>query len=121
MSEIELKPCPCCGSEHVEVALYARRRNIQYYIVCIECFIKTNIFDTEREAIDCWNTRKPMERIIERLEELEIMNKNLAEENMTKPYSMGNSIKSNMYLDRMTGVHDAIEIVKEVGVTNEKE
>jgi hypothetical protein len=63
--------------------------------------------------------RKAFERVVERLEELENMNKELAEENITKPYSMGNSIKSNMYIDRMTGVHDSIEIVKEECGINE--
>lgn len=109
MSDIKLLPCPFCNEELEVVGkrrYYAHKTN--------GCILQHLCFETDDvEAIKYWNTRKPMERIVERLEELENMNKELVEEYMKKPYSIDNSIKQNMYLDRMTGVHDAIEFVKE--------
>lgn len=77
MSEIKLLPCPFCGgeaecSEHHEdnggVEVYYRERT--YYLVsCSKCMVTmANEIDKE-SVIKQWNTRKPMERIVERLEE----------------------------------------------------
>ena len=68
MSEIKLLPCPFCGGE---AKLYS---GIGYAVVGCKkedcqgsaCCYKYN---SKKEAIEQWNTRKPMERIIERLEE----------------------------------------------------
>ena len=63
MSDERLKPCPFCGGE-------AKWGNVLHnYIECKECGFETIWYDTEEEAITTWNTRKPMERIVERLEE----------------------------------------------------
>lgn len=69
MSEIKLLPCPFCGGE-------ARLRGERYFqpnvrrnVICKECFSNSGWYKTDEEAIKAWNTRKPMERIIERLEE----------------------------------------------------
>lgn len=65
MSE-KLLPCPFCGGE-AEISLYLGN----YGVACTECM--GAIFPargmTKGEAIKAWNTRKPMERILERLEE----------------------------------------------------
>ena len=72
MSEIKqrLLPCPFCGGE-------ARlESNGQYAVVgCVNsncqgyaCCYK---YDSKKEAIEHWNTRKPMERILTRFEECE--------------------------------------------------
>ena len=39
--------------------------------MCLECRSKTKLYNTKASAIKAWNTRKPMERIAERLEEIE--------------------------------------------------
>ena len=107
MSEIKLLPCPFCGGE---ARVRDCTREEQTTIVngqmhkmcgckdyCVEMFGYT-----EEEAIKKWNTRKPMERIIERLKE----NSNFL------LHEMGDS---KMY----AGNESAIEIVKEECGINE--
>lgn len=61
----ELEKCPFCGEELEIVGnghYYAHKFNgcvLQH--LCFEC--------DDIEAIEAWNTRKPMERIVERLED----------------------------------------------------
>jgi hypothetical protein len=64
-------------------------------------------------------SQKPLQDVVERLKEMKEVYKKLAEKEMEKPFSTYDSIQENMYIDRMTGFHDAIEIVKEVGGMNE--
>ena len=113
MSEIKLLPCPFCG----------RKAELRYnkdgfvYILCANdgCYARTDGCLNENEASRLWNTRKPMERIIERLEEEKRCCEELAEKSMEKPFSMDNSIRTQMFLDRMAGFNDSIQIVKEEG------
>ena len=58
--------------------------------------------DIEQKAIEAWNTRKPMQNIVERLREK-------AKEPMYQHHG------DNYYV----GIYDAIEIVKEEGGLNE--
>jgi hypothetical protein len=84
MSEIELKPCPFCGGEaetyecetsndiyDIDTLGYV---DTEYYMVygvgCCNCGCVIAEMKTEEKAIEAWNTRKPMERIVEQLEEL---------------------------------------------------
>ena len=69
MSEIKLLPCPFCGSHKVSVV------NVAEYgcfiiVKCNNCGCNTSGKSDEHESsvIKKWNTRKPMERIIERIE-----------------------------------------------------
>ena len=61
----QLKKCPFCGGEVVTVE--GAKCN---YVICNICGSESALYDTREEAITAWNTRKPMERIVERLEEL---------------------------------------------------
>ena len=101
MSEIKLKPnnCPCCGEE-LEVI-----DDGQYYAHKINgCILQHLCFRAdEEESIKLWNTRKPMERIVERLEEV-------SHEYITEPSDLGFVTKG-----RRVYLKDAIEIVKEEG------
>ena len=97
--------CPFCGGE--------ARVNIflgNYCVTCENCM--GAIFPargmTEEEAIKAWNTRKPMKRIVERLEETK-----------TKSYVTG--ITANPYeFGACHAMNDAIAIVKEEGGLNEE-
>ena len=74
MSEIKLLPCPFCGGE---ARLQRKGKKREYYVICKKCGCRTPYYKYQfssneklrEEAIATWNTRKPMERIIERLEE----------------------------------------------------
>lgn len=69
MSEIKLKPCPFCGGE----AKINRMPHLwEYSVQCnnVDCIVhpETEGYEKGEEAIEAWNTRKPMERIVEQLE-----------------------------------------------------
>ena len=76
MSETKLKPCPFCGSgaEVVKHSFWDEKKKCfaykTYSIKCNNCFAETySFYDTEEFAIKVWNTRKPMDNIVEQLEE----------------------------------------------------
>lgn len=62
----KLKPCPFCGGE--AVWWDTGDHKYPYQIVCRSCFCETNETQTRSSAIEAWNTRKPMDRIVEQLE-----------------------------------------------------
>ena len=61
----ELKRCPFCGGE---AELDCKGNFKDWFVKCKRCFCKTPIFLLEHFAIVAWNTRKPMDRIVKRLE-----------------------------------------------------
>lgn len=71
MSEIKLLPCPFCGGE-AEVFTsdeIGYLGNDRYTVKCGSCICGTGHYKDRQRAIEMWNTRKPMERIVEQLEE----------------------------------------------------
>lgn len=70
MSEIKLLPCPFCG----------RKAELRYnkdgfaYILCANdgCYARTDGCLNENEASRLWNKRRPIERIVERLEKASV-------------------------------------------------
>ena len=96
----ELKRCPFCGGE----AKLRREMGIMYNVKCGICYCQTGQRAFEDDAIKVWNTRKPMERIIERLEETY----DATHENYMKDRDL-------ITLGRKYGLEHAIEIVKEEG------
>lgn len=72
MSEQKLLSCPLCGGEASIEHDYDYASHPWYYVECDKCGCKTETHVDENgkeQAIKEWNTRKPMERIVERLEE----------------------------------------------------
>ena len=83
MSEIKLLPCPFCGgeAEFYRATIKSNGGWCDSVVVrCKECEARTNrvLYNKQKhgedgeykEASEVWNTRKPMERIVERLEDL---------------------------------------------------
>lgn len=74
MSKIKLLPCPFCGRE-ATTSEKEGIKNIPHgwgWIGCRCCRVFMNYSHGNRGkqlAIEAWNTRKPMERIVEQLEE----------------------------------------------------
>ena len=62
----QLAKCPFCGGEAV---LLKGKCELDNYVMCLRCFTRTKLYNTKEGSIVAWNTRKPMERILERLEE----------------------------------------------------
>lgn len=64
-----LLSCPFCGGE---ATIYGSKTG--YGVMCKDkpfCAILPAGFSTKERAIEVWNTRRPMDRIVEQLEELE--------------------------------------------------
>lgn len=71
MSEIKLKPCPFCGGEaHKRVGFPLDPDGLEmnmYVVGCKTCDIEFTWLWDEKIAIELWNTRKPMENVIEEI------------------------------------------------------
>ena len=53
MSEIELRPCPFCGSEGV----ICNRFEDVHYVECLGCSAKVESYNGLEDAVAGWNTR----------------------------------------------------------------
>ena len=99
----ELKRCPFCGGEAKIDKTIANTVSVE----CTVCHASSRMIlctegDIEQKSIEAWNTRIPMQNIVERLREK-------AKEPMYQHHG------DNYYV----GIYDAIEIVKEEGGMNE--
>ena len=62
--EDRLKPCPHCGAKLEKIKGW-------YAHPTTDCFNATVAFRADsEESIEAWNTRKPMDRIVEQLKEV---------------------------------------------------
>ena len=132
MSKIKLKSCPFCGGEAKLEEYYETcdgRGDRHAKITCLSCLLTMRLtFDEFEEVkkvfkykggyysqnkkfwngmhkklVEKWNTRKPMQEIVERLEEEKV-----------------NIVEGCRYdVDLNTTINRAIEIVKEVGGMND--
>lgn len=97
----ELKPCPFCGGEARITDVFGRTG-----IVCKDCFAEMRGYldMTPEEMTRYWNTRKPMDRIVEQLES-----------QCSKTVSIGRCNGKTLNIGFNLGIVKAIEIVKEGG------
>lgn len=70
-----LKPCPFCGSEAEVIGHYIKgvANNYQYFVRCKACKARPRTYATfkkKEQAIEVWNGRKPIDRIVEQLEKI---------------------------------------------------
>lgn len=72
-SDIKLLPCPFCGGEaHKRIAFPCDADGMEmnlHIVGCETCDIEFSWLWDEEVAIELWNTRKPIDRIVEELEE----------------------------------------------------
>ena len=120
MSEKKPLPCPFCEGE---ARLQRWRRTYGYYVICKKCGCRTPVYQYQydskekrrEDAINTWNTRVPMERIVERLEKRFKYLDDKVEE-----YVKGDYIGSAKKCSLMRSQIDlAIDIVKEEGGLND--
>lgn len=105
----KLRECPFCGGENVEVFAWEVTYQGNFFKpYCKDCDFELKPQMTEEEAIKAWNTRKPIDRIVEQLEAL-------AEEadNTRNTYLAKHDwLPVNLYKGRYNAFDEAIEIVK---------
>lgn len=119
----ELKSCPCCGEEiQGGVRLTGYMMMNRKYIKCDACGLKmessydidglsqTHLKAITEDLIRRWNTRKPMQNIVERLERFN-------EESFYRANGRANG--KTLAYGYSQGIYKAIETVKEEGDLNE--
>lgn len=110
-SDKRLLSCPFCGGEATIFKMKLGPHEYGYGGMCKNtpfCCSLVAIHKTKEEAIAAWNTRKPMERIVERLEE----ESRLAEEEKERLLKQ-NPIHFDIARGYANSLAVAIEIVKE--------
>lgn len=55
MSEIELKPCPFCGSD--DVTRFYGPEEEHHYVECCDCSAKVESYNGLGDAVSGWNAR----------------------------------------------------------------
>ena len=103
----KIKNCPFCDVK-METTDYR-----YYFHPDNDCILHGFGIDVNyRRSVESWNTRKPMERIMERLEEQQKLYKEAHATATWTPDKIA-------YVNTSNGIGKAIEIVKEEGKTNE--
>ena len=62
----KLCECPFCEGEAAIWEINGKKK--RYAVSCYGCSCTTDEMETREEATKAWNTRKPMDRIVEQLE-----------------------------------------------------
>ena len=114
MSEIKLLPCPFCGGE-VELSIVnTEEHNRLYWIYCKGCGTRQQFSIHLDYVIKKWNTRKPMQEIVERLEE----SYQFFEAKKKEAYEDGEWEYFDRYMNINRGIYEALALVEKVGGMN---
>ena len=122
MSETLLR-CPFCGGE-AQLQQIPSATWDKFVVTCksSKCcafyigYCDEGLYDTRTKAVEAWNTRKPMQNIVERLEECYERYEDLE---YYEHLENGRSLDFEYCHGKKDGVNEAIEIVKEEGGLNE--
>ena len=107
----ELKMCPFCGGKAIlkeKIECYGHGDYAkEYFVECKSCGVcSKKVCERERfaneKAIEAWNTRKPVENVLEQLEE---------EVKKCREYRDGKLVYEETA--KINGIKEAIEIIKE--------
>lgn len=122
----ELKRCPFCNGEVMLMFMNEKSfddcvwdesiGNVSTWFKCYKCdseFFHDEPIDTPEKQAEWWNTRIPMQNIVERLEEYRDDFMNDIYEELRED---ADNCRANRIIDRFD---EAIEIVKEEGGLNE--
>ena len=125
MSEIKLKPCPFCGGEAEFVRKPVKANGgwcDAVYVRCTACDARSNRVlysanihrnDSEyTEATEAWNTRKPMERIVEQINNRILKAGRIMVEN---PKDELDKIANDTAKDFIDAYNECIEIIQKGG------
>lgn len=97
----EILNCPICGAKATKVINpKGDERWVMFKCSTLGCIQQQGFYRDEKEAIEQWNTRKPMREIVEKIERHPHF----------EDYTTNEEV---MY------VYDVLEIVKEVGGMND--
>lgn len=119
MHNYKLLPCPFCGKkpnicDNVNPKNPIINDKTRYAVRCSDgCFAITNKYKTQAEAIEAWNTRKPMERIVEQLEK---NGQKMSEAKAIRPCAKCSPSDHRYY--KAISVKKAVDIVRKGGVDN---
>lgn len=98
----KLLPCPCCGSDKVKIV----GDTPYHWVFCKECDLESGQSVTIEGATKKWNTRKPMEQILEKIATRRTQS--------FCDYEKEDDVhKGLIYLTRAVAYDEAIEVVKE--------
>ena len=71
MNEKKIKKCPFCGGEAKKTVIHEDILHVKYWgIRCTVCGCKTSGWQDVNKAIEAWNTRKPMENMVNKLDKM---------------------------------------------------
>ena len=105
---VVLKRCPFCGGEAYKKTTFPCDRDgmeVNMYIVgCEVCDIEFRVLWNEERAIELWNTRKPMEKILKRVED---------ESELGKLGKMEERVGRKQTVGFVSGIRCAYQIIKE--------
>ena len=106
----ELKICPFCGIPLKLVG--SKRRGNQHYLheYNNNCILNGFGFIATDENIQHWNTRKPMQNIVERLEE----EYHEIDKSKKESYENGDWERFDMFTNLNRGIYKAIAIVNTI-------
>lgn len=77
----ELRRCPFCGGEaeireEVDTSFMDGVAFVAYKVVCSKCWaspLPNNYYGDKQEAIELWNRREPIDKIVEQLKTVEVL------------------------------------------------
>lgn len=101
----DLKPCPFCGGEASARKTYKGT----FAVSCNRLCVGQYGYDTEEEAVEAWNTRKPIEEMIA---ELEKDSRKYQEISDYHRLMTNNSHRAEVFESKAEGVRVAISIVR---------
>ena len=103
----KLLKCPFCGGE-------ARNESCgNYWVKCTKCGSRGSVTNTEKKAINQWNTRTPMANIVEKLEEKTEFLKDCTKYGNESAEQQEKSYSTMMMYEVADLVDDLIDIVKQ--------